>query len=237
MGIRQGSATELGRREQNEDSLLADLELGLFGVADGIGGEPGGEVASSLAIDTVRRFFERNGAVALDPGRDRGRMDMAFRLAQREVGEAAEGPLRTMGTTLLAVRMSERRAVVAHVGDSRLYRLRYGTLERLTVDHTVREQYLMVVGETPPSRHYSDALTRAIAPRCDASPEIQVIEVEAGDTYLLCTDGVYKPLSSSQIVGELLRLDPADAARGLVTEAVAAGGRDNATAVVLRVDL
>lgn len=225
-------ASELGLRLTNEDSLLADPSAGIYAVADGVGGEEGGEIASRTVIDSLQGFWrrcetpeQRDALVAAD------QIDLAVRLAHRRVADAASGPYAKMGTTLATLVACGSQAVIAHVGDSRIYRLRGERLERLTVDHSVRE---VLKVEPDLEIPYLDALVRAIAPHADARPDVQTLELERGDVILLCTDGVYKPLGDAHI-GRLLAGPWSGPARVLVAAALAAGGRDNATAIVLSV--
>lgn len=235
MELEVGSATMCGPRPENQDRSLVLSEAGFFAVADGIGGEPGGATASRLAIEAVQRFYARSA-----PGRDltheSGRMDLAFRMAKREVVAASTGVRARMGTTLVAVRVLGDRAVIGHVGDSRLYRLRAGALEQMTRDHTLRNHWIRAVGtdERALSDGLADMLTRAIAARCDSQADLLPTDVRPGDVFLLCSDGVCKPLGKPRLT-RLLHGDANSAAWRLARTALRAGGRDNATAVVVRV--
>lgn len=220
----------------NQDAFVAIPDAGLFAVADGVGGEPGGEVASALAIDALTRFFSSGELDARDRMVDSARLDLAFRMAHRDiVAEAAAGRYQSMGTTLAAVLVSEGQAVIAHTGDSRIYRYGGGALEQLTVDHNVYERLARVEGVKLLSPSLGGALTRALTPRCDARPDLRSISLEPGDVLMLCTDGVSGPLEPHEIE-ERLRLAPREAAPALVEESIVVGGRDNATAVVIRVE-
>ncbi len=220
----------------NQDAFVAIPDAGLFAVADGVGGEPGGEVASALAIDALTRFFSSGELDARDRMVDSARLDLAFRMAHRDiVAEAAAGRYQSMGTTLAAVLVSEGQAVIAHTGDSRIYRYGGGALESLTVDHNVYERLARVEGVKLLSASLGGALTRALTPRCDARPDLRSISLEPGDVLMLCTDGVSGPLEPHEIE-ERLRLAPREAAPALVEESIVVGGRDNATAVVIRVE-
>lgn len=235
MQLDVGSATVRGPRPENQDRSLVLADAGFFAVADGIGGEPGGATASRLAIEAMRGFYARSG-----PGRDltheNGRMDLAFRMAKREVVNASSGPRSRMGTTMVALRVLGDRAVIGHVGDSRLYRLRAGALEQMTSDHTMRNHWIRAVGtdERTLTSGLADMLTRAIAARCESDPDLLPTDVRPDDVFLLCSDGVCKPLEKPRLT-RLLDDDANAAAWRLVRTAVRAGGRDNATAVVVRV--
>lgn len=224
------SASDIGRRAQNEDALLADADLGVFAVADGIGGEPGGAIASSLALDAIEEFFRRAPDGPRDAEIVSEQLQVAVRLAHRRVVDAASGPYARMGTTLASAVVCGDYLVRAHVGDSRVYRHRDGKLELLTIDHSVRQRLAVVPEMYAP---FMDALTRALTPRCDARPDVAITTLEPGDTILLCTDGVYRALGDEHL-GRLLGRRWREPAHVLVRAALAAGGRDNATAVLVR---
>lgn len=235
MQLNVGSATVRGPRPENQDHALVLPDDGFFAVADGIGGEPGGATASRTAIGAFQRFYAGSGG-ARDLTQENARMDLAFRMAKREVAAASTGLHSRMGTTLVALRILGDRAVIGHVGDSRLYRLRSGALEQMTADHTMRNHWIRAVGteDRTLAGNLADMLTRAIAARCESQPDLLPTDVRTGDVFLLCSDGVCKPLDRRRLTGILD--DDADAAAWrLVRTAVRSGGRDNATAVVVRV--
>lgn len=204
--------------------------MGLFAVADGVGGETGGEIASHLAVEALRRFF----APCEDEPLGCAQMEWAFGLAHRDIVNAAIGSLERMGTTLATLRFSGGYGIVAHVGDSRIYRMRDGELTRLTVDHTIAEQK-MVCGGGLSGYDSGDVLVRALAPRVDARADVTAVDVRAGDTYLVCSDGVSKPLGDRRIA-EALMMRVELAADAIVQRALGIGGHDNATAIVVRVE-
>ncbi|NIR41628.1 MAG: serine/threonine-protein phosphatase, partial [Actinobacteria bacterium] len=217
----------MGRRDNNEDSFRVCDDLGLFLVADGMGGHDGGEVASQLVADTLTKCFEAtNPSVSLDeayqapttPGArafldattraERARrgsgpvatrkhlelvkkLDRAIRLAQHELETLAHSDrhLHEMGTTLAALFIEERFAVVAHVGDSRVYRLRDGELEQLTEDHSFVAE-LRAAGAWAILEHTTPQMaamvTRCLAPNANYEPDIEIHPVEPGDVFLLC---------------------------------------------------
>lgn len=222
--------SQTGQRERNEDSFGIATDLGLFVVADGMGGYCGGEVASRLAVQTVDDcFFERNGAT---PAQDL--MDVAFREANEEVRCARVDELEDMGSTLSAVAITAREAVIGHVGDSRVYLLRGGTLRRITRDHTVIES-LRAVGITGSCIHnaFSHMITRAIGVAAEPEPDLVRVEIEAGDRFLLCTDGL-TDVVDDETIAELLGAEAAPTACSrLVEEALRRGTRDNVTALVV----
>jgi serine/threonine protein phosphatase PrpC len=245
MRIESAGQTHVGRRAHNEDSYCVRPELGLFVVADGLGGQAGGEVASRCVVDAFSEFGERlvrdteaSWARKLNPKRTREENLLAActALSQRALLTRRVGYLRDMGSTVVAFAIGENGAAVAHVGDSRLYRLRDGQLEGLTKDHSVTEE-LRAAGLSPPPRGQSafgHIITRALGTD-RAEPTIQKLELRAGDVYLLCSDGLYEPIEPEVIAAGLAKPNLTEACDVLVTGAYEAGGRDNITAVVVRV--
>ncbi|MEO0322123.1 MAG: protein phosphatase 2C domain-containing protein [Myxococcota bacterium] len=233
-----------GRRENNEDSFSSRDDLGLFVVADGMGGHEGGEVASRVAVETLVNFFGRMDTEAT-PAKERSgtalaeeRMALATRMAHAEVTRLATGPLADMGTTLVALwKLGDGQALVAHLGDSRVYRLRGSELVRLTRDHSFLAELDAagagsLVGQLPGA--FSAMVTRCISARMDATPETTLIEVRPGDTFLLCTDGLTDVVDDDDIAAVLLgSASAADAAAELVDVAYEAGSLDNITALVV----
>jgi protein phosphatase len=218
------------RREHNEDSFMVAERV--FAVADGVGGGHAGEVASSVAVEAMRI-----GAHHAWEGDD------LERLAQRAAGAVhakalAESALAGMATTLTSALVAGDRVEVAHAGDSRLYRLRGGTLECMTDDHSFVGQMLregMITAEQAATHPMRSVITRALGRDPDVDYAKESIEAQAGDIFLLCSDGLTGMLPDGQIetiVADSSSLD--DAALRLVRQANAAGGRDNITVVLFR---
>lgn len=245
MRIDSAGWTHVGRRSHNEDAWRARADLGLFVVADGLGGYEGGEVASQCVVEAFSGFCER---VTKDPEatwphrprrghcREEDLLLNCTLLAQRAVLSRRVGQLREMGSTVVALALGARSAAVAHVGDSRLYRLRDGRLEALTRDHSILEEMREAGVETPGRGEspYGHVITRALGTR-NAEPTVRRLEVRAGDVYLLCSDGLYEPLGPERLASRLGQGRAAEVAEQLVQEAYAAGGRDNITALVVGV--
>jgi PPM family protein phosphatase len=236
-------------RENNEDSYRVAPEMNLFVLSDGMGGLEAGEVASRLAVDTIVahcREAEANPLLPLMGEQIKGvsplsnRLASAIRLANEVVYRAAQksAEQRGMGATVVAVRFADERMSVAHVGDSRIYRLREGDLEQLTQDHSfVAEQvrHGKMTEEEAGSSTMHNVLVRALG--IDPTVEVDLTEelVLEGDTVLLCSDGLTRELSDAQIAAVLgEREDAQEAASQLVNLAKQAGGGDNVTAIVLR---
>lgn len=245
------ACTFVGRRKRNEDAYVLDAELGLFAVADGMGGYSGGEIASHLAVDALAEFW----SASADPdatwpyaydralGFHENRVDAAVRLANRRICERRTGELRNMGSTVVMLAVRPGAVICAHLGDSRIYRMRRAangpTLEQLTRDHSLYEQ-LREAGsrDLPPLEEYAYAnvVTRALGAAEHDRPELRSLDLADGDIYLLCSDGLSGVLSPAQIA-EMLQANPVEeAADVLVSAAHEAGSRDNITAIVLRVD-
>jgi serine/threonine protein phosphatase PrpC len=225
------------RRPRNEDSLLVLPERSLFAVADGMGGYEGGEVASSLAVETLRRAFEKNvfeGQTAADasiPRRGR-EMACAIQMANQAVLRRAKDTpgLKDMGTTVIAARFSpnKQRVYIGHVGDSRCYRLRGGTLRQLTTDHTLRE-----LGMKGPS---SKQLFQAVGIRPTITIDLVVDKPRPDDIYLLCSDGLSKMVADEQVRDVLLGEPDLEAAvYSLIEVANEQGGRDNVTVILVKI--
>ena len=233
----QGDSDRGLRRRANDDSLLLLPEYSLYAVADGMGGYAGGQVASGLAVDTLKRSFEQNSFLgelrAPKPIPRRGwELASSIMQANRAVFEAARAnpALSKMGTTLVAARFSpdKQRVYIGHVGDSRCYRLRGGSLRQLTTD-----QIMATIGLQGPR---ANDLLQAIGVTSDLSIDLIVDKPRAGDIYLLCSDGLPKMADSREIqriLGE--KPDIEAAVYGLIELANDRGGKDNVTVVLIKV--
>ena len=245
-----GARSDTGRvRENNEDSFRLAPELNLFVLCDGMGGQASGEVASKLAAETIVahcREAETNPELPLvgeqidGASKAANRLASAVQLANRAVHQAAkQNEAQTgMGATVVAVRFTDERMTIAHVGDSRAYRLRNGELELLTQDHSfIAEQVrhgLMTAEEASQSK-LQNVLLRALGIEPDVEVEISEELLMEGDAVLLCSDGLTHELSDEQIAAALCDAEEAqEAASRLVELANQAGGGDNITVIVLR---
>jgi protein phosphatase len=229
-----GSATDRGLvRRINEDALLAYPPV--FLVADGMGGHAAGDVASRLAVEEFAQLAGR-------PSADPDEIHACFRRTARRLRTVVDAG-RTAGTTVAGVGVAAYDGaeywLVFNIGDSRVYRLAGGRLEQISVDHSVVQE-LIDRGELDPAeasahpeRH---VVTRAIATHAEPSPDYWLIPAGPADRLLVCTDGLTIELSDARIREVLTGIaDPQEAAERLVAEAVAAGGRDNVSAVVVDV--
>jgi len=236
--ISANAGSDTGRhRPRNEDSLLVLPERSIFAVADGMGGYEGGEVASSLAVETLRRAFESNtfeGQATADttvPRRGR-EMACAIQMANQAILRRAKdsATLRNMGTTIIAARFSpnKQRVYIGHVGDSRCYRLRGGVLRQLTTDHTLRE--LGMKGPT------AKQLFQAVGIRPTITIDLVVDKPRAQDIYVLCSDGLSKMVPDDQVRDVLMGEPDLEAAvYTLIEMANEHGGKDNVTVVLVKI--
>jgi protein phosphatase len=225
------------KRERNEDSFWADGAKGFFMVCDGMGGHKGGDVASRLAVEAMRSFFERR---ALPEVCERAEETIlqALQIANRRIWEAGreDESLFAMGTTLTAVFIRERLATVAHIGDSALYLFRDGGLRKLTLDHTLAEK-MRAEGGSPGSAAYEHVLTRALGMELLVRADITREPLLSGDVLLLCSDGL-----TVMLPDETIRLALAEnaalpeAAAALVGETLERGGFDNVTVLLVRIE-
>ncbi|WP_447972693.1 Stp1/IreP family PP2C-type Ser/Thr phosphatase [Nitrospira sp. Kam-Ns4a] len=233
--------SDLGKvREENEDAVLVLDELGLWLVADGMGGHPGGDVASRLAVRAVADFMKRAG---LSPSSREA--EPLLRKAIQHANDAVREESRTrpdlsgMGTTLVALHINHEEAVLAHVGDSRAYLLRDRSLRPLTHDHSFVEEQMrlgLLTAEEARRHPYRHMLTRAVGIEPQVEPDTLSLPLEPDDCLLLCTDGLTKMLEDSEILDTLEKASsaPERACRALVEAANRRGGPDNITVVVVR---
>lgn len=235
-----------GRRRRNEDACLLDAQLGVFAVLDGMGGYTGGAVASKLGAEAIGSFFAAQARAsggtwphALDPQLSlaENRADAAVRLANRRIHARREGENECMGSTVALLSVSERGAVLAHVGDSRIYRLRGDSFEQLTQDHSLYEHLREGGVELPPLEDfvYANVITKALGPQADQRPTLTTIELLPGDRLLLCTDGLSGSLDEGQMAACLRERSTRLACDELVAAAYAHGSKDNITAIVVAV--
>lgn len=249
--IQSGARTDLGRvRKNNEDCLSVDPALQLFVLSDGMGGEAHGEVASNLAVQTVLthcRQAENSRATPIfgEPRPDisdrTNRLASAIHLANKKVFEtgAANPEQQGMGATIVAAWVEGQRLSIAHVGDSRAYLLRSGSLEQLTADHSLVAEKVRVGILTPQEADASElqsVLTRAVGttPAVEVDTDEQALLVD--DSVLLCSDGLTRMVTDPEIASTLLTSTSAqEAADHLVDLANEYGGVDNISVIVLRV--
>lgn len=252
MEIRHAGLTDVGRkRTHNEDRFLLQPEDGLFVVCDGMGGHASGEVASQLAVDQISNFFRltRNNPDITWPYKgDRrlseaeNRLVVGIKWANYKVFEKASSSLqfKGMGTTCVSALFEDGACIIAHVGDSRCYRIREGRFEQLTEDHSLLNDYKRLAQLSPEEIKnfpHKNIITRALGMKPAVVVDVKKEYVERGDIYLLCCDG----LSGEVEASDMLRLvreadgDLQGACAALIAQANRNGGRDNITVVLAQV--
>lgn len=232
--IRAAARSDVGRvRERNEDAYFAGGAV--FAVADGLGGHRAGEVASQAALESLDELSRKSPAIAVRE------LAASVRTGNRTVYERAQADpeLRGMGTTMTALAIHDGTARLAHVGDSRCYLLRGGTIRQLTDDHTVVAR-LVAEGRLTPEQAevhpQRSLLLRALGAEEAVEVDEHQVPLAAGDRLLLCSDGLYAVLSDEEIKEMAAQDDDLDAiCRRLVDEANARGGPDNITVVLVEI--
>ncbi len=244
--------TDVGKkRPHNEDAFAVDDVLGLYIVADGVGGHAKGEIASNESVEEVAMWVRRHlpeidaDLAKGDPesyGRIRRLLEsgvqsacyMLFALAEQDPEKKG------MSTTMSLLLTRNGRAFVAQVGDSRVYRLRGEDLSQLTEDHTLINYKLkhgLITAEEARTSQGKNVITRAVGHRDYVQVDTFDVAAAPGDRFMLCTDGLHGYITTDDQVIELMRVDPIDfAARQMIDFANERGGKDNITAVVVSVD-
>jgi protein phosphatase len=234
--------TDVGRmRPTNQDQYLIDAGLGVYAVADGMGGHAAGEVAAGLAIEALARSMrESGGAHAPTVEHAVDRLTAALNAGNRRICETVieRTEWRGMGTTMVVLLRLGDRALIANVGDSRAYLFRDGALRQLTSDHSwVNEQVkLGLLDQRLAQRHpMRNIVTRALGNQAAVEVDVTEEQVLPGDMFILCSDGLNGMLTDEEIEEELAghRAAPRAACRALIERANARGGADNITVIVL----
>ena len=242
--------TNVGRkRNHNEDNLAIFSEYGLYVVADGMGGHASGEVASKMAVDTLREFFsatsddpERTWPYKMDrsKGYEENRLITGIKLANLRIYESAqrESKKRGMGTTFVGIFTANDGVYVAHVGDSRVYRFRDGKLEMLTEDHSLLNDYIKMkrlTAEEIANFPHKNVIVRALGMKDTVKVDTRFEVPILNDTYLLCSDGLSGPVSEPEMIQILTQhTDLKTATSKLIEKANEHGGPDNVTCVLVR---
>lgn len=233
-------------RKANEDNVFLDIQLGLFVVADGLGGHNAGEVASDMAVDTIATFMRRTQEgddVTWPYGLDQSlslhanRLTTAIRLANRRVFRAAESrdELSGMGTTIVAAFIEHGQIVYAGVGDSRIYSFVNGALTQITTDDSWVQTLQSAgadVGAKHPMRH---VLTNVVGARETLDMQIAERPLVDGEVLLFCSDGLHGEITNEQVAAILAAdADPTTSAEKLLAAVLEQKARDNVTALVVR---
>lgn len=240
MDLKAGYVCDRGlnpKRPVNQDRFLAIPERGLFAVFDGVGGQRAGEVASQTAADTIEEALIHASA----DGSSVETIRRAIDFANRDIYEMAESnpEYKTMATTVALIHIDSNRVTVAHVGDSRVYRLEDGRFARETVDHTDLNDDIRAgrIGkEEAPALESRNVINRALGVDNVVDVEVKSILAREGARFLLCSDGIYRHMSDDEIAGVLAEhKDPQRAADELKRVVHQRGADDNLTAVVVQI--
>lgn len=229
--------TDVGKvRKVNEDSVLDNGQAGLWVVADGMGGHAAGDVASASIVESLGNIKPSEDADKLVSETEERLMDVNADLVRQAL---ERDDRQTMGSTVAAMLAFQKHCFIFWAGDSRIYRLRDGKLKRLMDDHS-KVQDLVDEGlltEKDAEKHpESNVITRAIGASRSLHVDIDIFDVEAGDRYMLCSDGLYKEVMEDEM-GELIgKGTPEDACNSLVELTLDRGSRDNVTVIVVQAD-
>lgn len=238
------SHTDTGRvRTNNEDSIALDESCGVAVLADGMGGYAAGEVASGMACDFIRSELGRwlhEASVNASDGDVKRAMDICVDNANRAIfGAANSNPTYAgMGTTLVLAVFRSGRLLMGHIGDSRGYRLRDGQLQQITKDHSLLQEQIDAGILTPEQAQYAankNLVTRALGVEDLVLMETHLHDIQSGDIYLMCSDGLSDMLRDQQIADVMsAHTSLPEMGEALVAAANEAGGRDNIAVVLVR---
>lgn len=236
--MRVGSLTDIGKvREINQDAFAVDADLGLYLVADGMGGHAAGERASQTAVEIIRERLE-----GVAEGQETQALTVAIQEANRQIIDDSEADesLRGMGTTATAILLRGTRIYVGHVGDSRAYLIRNRRIDQITEDHSVVAQLVRARAITPQeaARHpYRNVITRCLGMNRELEVDTTSRELKPGDRVLICSDGLSGPVSDDEMLQHVLgHPDPQESCQALVDLAIERGAPDNVTVVILAND-
>jgi len=248
--IEVAGETNVGmKRTHNEDNFSIIEDAGLYIVADGMGGHASGEVASKMAVDSMKEFFastaqdpERTWPYKMDrsKGYEENRLITGIKLANLRIYESAQRDPRQrgMGTTIVTMFAVEDGVYVAHVGDSRGYRIRDGKIEQLTEDHSLLNDYIKMKRLTPEeiaNFPHKNVIVRALGMKDTVKVDTRFEQPQAGDTYLLCSDGLSGPVNDPDMLDIVTNApDLKSAASRLIQRANEHGGPDNISVVLAR---
>jgi serine/threonine protein phosphatase PrpC len=249
--LHASAVSDVGRvRKTNEDAFVADTDVSLFAVADGMGGHDAGEVASALAIEAISAFIRRSAGdtdfswpygIDRSLSYDANRLRTAIHLANRRIFRTAESndDYNGMGTTIVASLVAGSRLSVGHVGDSRLYLVRRGVVRQLTEDDSWAATILAQDPRLNPAdiaKHpMRNVLTNVLGARDHVDVHLSEHDLEQGDVVLLCSDGLHGVMDDAALAHLTNgQRDMQTAARQLVDAALERGSRDNVTALLIR---
>lgn len=230
------------RRKQNQDSGITRPDLGLFVVADGMGGHQGGEIASKLCVERIQDFVETTGS---NQENDAILLQMAMQAANLSIHDAAakDPKLSGMGTTATTLKIKDQIATILQVGDSRAYFWNQEGIWQLTRDHSLVQEKLragLITREQMKSDEMKNVITRSVGYEPSVRGDAYQMEIRSGDGFLLCSDGLTGPVSDEKIYDLLLEGDRrnlplSETAERLIHAANALGGDDNSTVILVKV--
>jgi len=253
MALEAAGMTDVGLvRNHNEDNFFFDTNLGIFIVADGLGGHAAGEIASKIVVDQVAKFIEHtadSGTTILSSLNSKFasvneiRLKTAIQMSNKAISEniVLHPERETMGSTIVACLIQGKQVTMAHVGDSRGYKLSKDGIKQITRDHSwVAEQVAngLLTKEEAKRHPFRNIITQALGNNSELNIEIHEFEITNSETILLCSDGLSGMIPDEQILAifnEASNLQ--DAARTLILKAIENGGEDNITLVLVRHDL
>jgi serine/threonine protein phosphatase PrpC len=230
-------ATDVGaKRKINEDNLLSRPDIGLWVVADGMGGHAAGDVASQSVVNALAQLKASSDlADFVDSIEDK--LLLANHQLRKHGQEALGG--RTLGTTVVSLFFIDTMGACIWAGDSRAYLFREGELSRISHDHSAVQEMIdagMLTHEQAAYHPHRNVITRAVGGAENLYPEVRVFTVKAGDWYILCSDGFYNELLEEIIAANLIQETPEKSVQILMEKALAKGALDNVTLIVIRVN-
>lgn len=247
--IQSAGLTDVGRkRKGNEDRFSVNDELGLYIVADGMGGHAAGEVASKIVVDTINEYMDRfqqdEKAEELEDldqtlSKDANRLLSGIHLANKSVYQISEKnpKLRGMGSTVSAVLFAENTSIIANVGDSPVYLIRNGEIDLLSVLHTVQAEHMALhpdnarkIGE-----NFNHVLTRAMGISEAVKPDLSELQIYKDDILVICSDGLSDKVKPDEIRDIAITCSPRKTCDNLIQMANDRGGEDNITLIVIRI--
>ena len=249
LSVKTAGLTDQGKvRANNEDAVWADPETNLLVVADGMGGHKAGEVASGMAITSIPGNFKQltkaqnSGEVANgDFSPETNRLAFCLKMANQMIYEASQRYPQDsgMGTTCTAALIHNNRLSIAHVGDTRCYLIRRGAIEQLTQDHSLAMDQLRrgLISKEDAAHVNQNILTRSLGTEAEVRLDMDEHPLFPGDVLLLCSDGVNKELTDDQVLQVVMETpDPRQVAQRVIDQANAAGGQDNISVAVARIE-
>ena len=229
-------ATDVGaKRKINEDNMLSRSDIGLWVVADGMGGHAAGDVASQEVVNAMMQLKESADlADFVDAVEDKL---LAVNYQLRKHGQESLGG-RTLGTTVVSLFLLDTMGACIWAGDSRAYLYRDGELSRISHDHSAVQEMIdagVITHEQAAFHPHRNVITRAVGGPENLYPEVRVFTVKPNDWYILCSDGFYNELSEELIAENLIHATPGEAVRILMEKSLATGALDNVTLIVIHV--